>query len=200
MSDEGRPPSALNRSLAEASSRSEPRTKLGSLAGHLLAFSLAVLGGVLGILGAVVQEVRAGGLLLLPFVGAPIIEELLKPAGVYILLVRWPHLLRGQLHTAFLAALAGLSFGVIEALVYVNVYVSDRPDWFVTYRFTVAVLLHLTASFIVGLGINQGLLAWARGGSPLPRASRNFYIAAIALHAAFNAVAAALVLSGVLDV
>jgi RsiW-degrading membrane proteinase PrsW (M82 family) len=173
---------------------------LGTLAGHLLALSLAVVGGVLGILGAVVQEVSAGGFLLLPFLGAPIIEELLKPAGVYILLVRWPRLLRGRLHTAFLAALAGLSFGVIEALVYVNVYVSDPPDWFVTYRFTLPLLLHLTASFIVGLGINQGLLAWVRGGSPLPRATRNFYIAAIALHAVFNIVATALALSGVLDV
>lgn len=200
MSDEGQPPNALNRSLGQPSPGSEPRTVMGAFAGHFLAISLAVVGGVLGILGAVVQEVSAGGFLLLPFLGAPIIEELLKPAGVYILLVRWPRLLRGKLHTAFLAALAGLSFGVIEALVYVNVYVSDPPDWFVTYRFTLPLLLHLTASFIAGLGINQGLLAWVRGGSSLPRATRNFYIAAIALHAAFNIVATALALSGVLDV
>jgi hypothetical protein len=99
-----------------------------------------------------------------------------------------------------LAALAGLSFGVIEAIVYVSVYVSDPPDWFVTYRFTLPLLLHATASFIVGLGINRGLLDWARGGLPLPRATRNFYIAGISLHAAFNTVATALVLSGVFDV
>ena len=60
--------------------------------GHLFAISLALIGGVLGILGAVVQEMRTGGFLLLFFLGAPIIEEGLKPAGVYILLARWPRL------------------------------------------------------------------------------------------------------------
>jgi hypothetical protein len=99
-----------------------------------------------------------------------------------------------------LAALAGLSSGVIEAIVYVNVYVSDPPDWFVTYRFTIPLMLHATASFIVGLGISRGLLDWARSGSSLPKATRNFFVAGIALHAAFNIVATALVISGAFDV
>ncbi len=200
MSAGGQPPSSLSRRIAPASPRSGPRAILGAVGGHLFAVCLAVLGGILGIMGAAVQEVRAGGLLLLPFIGAPIIEEILKPVGVYVVLVRWPRLLRGRLHTALLAALAGLAFGVVEAVVYVKIYVPDPPDWFVTYRFTVPLLLHATASFIVGLGINQGLLNWARGRSPLPKATRNFYIAAIALHAAFNIVAVALVISGFLDV
>ena len=36
-------------------------------------------------------------------------------------------------------------------------------------------------------------------GAPLPKSSRNFFFAAIALHAAFNISAAVLVLSGVVD-
>ena len=158
---------------------------------------MALLGGVFGILGAVIQEVRGGGFLLLPFLGAPIIEEIVKPSGVYLLLVRWPRLLRGRLHTALLAALAGLSFGVIEALVYVEVYVPDAPSWFVTYRFTLPLFMHAAASFIVGLGINRGLLDWAGSGSPLPKATRNFYLAGIGLHAVFNTVAISLAIAGV---
>lgn len=177
----------------------EAETRPPSPFGHLLAAAVALLGGVFGIVGAFVQEVQTGGLLLLPFLGAPIIEELIKPSGVYLLLARWPRLLRGQLHTALLAALAGLSFGVIEAVVYVTLYVPDPPAWFVTYRFTVPLFLHATASFIVGLGINRGLLDWARAGSPLPKATRNFYLAGIGLHATFNTVATALVLAGVFD-
>ena len=199
MPTEGPPSSVLDDNGARASSDGGPRTALRGVAGHFLALSLALLGGILGILGAAIQEIRSGGLLLLPFIGAPIIEELLKPTGVYILLVRWPRLLRGQLYTALLAALSGLAFGVVEAVVYVNVYVSDPPDWFVTYRFTLPLLVHATASFIVGLGISQGLLSWARGGSPLPRATRNFYLAAIALHATFNIVATALVIASVFE-
>ncbi len=154
--------------------------------GHLLAVAVALLGGVFGIFGAFVQEAQTGGLLLLPFLGAPIIEELVKPCGVYLLLARWPRLLRGQLHTAFLASMAGLSFGVAEAVVYVTLYVPDAPAWFVAYRFTLPLFLHATASFIVGLGINPGLLDWASRGAPLPKATRNFYLAGIGLHAVFN--------------
>ena len=60
----------------------------------------------------------------------------------------------------------------VEAVVYVTVYVPDASDWFLTYRFTIPLLLHATASFIVGLGINESLLAWAKGGSPFPKATR----------------------------
>jgi len=190
----------MDKGEAELSSVAVPPSSANNPLRHLLAFSLAVLGGALGIVGALIQEFRSGGGLLLPFVGAPIIEEALKPIGVYILLLRWPYVLRRQLYTAVLAALAGLSFGVIEALGYVTLYVSDPPGWFVLYRFTIPLLLHTTASFIVGLGINQRLLDWARGRSPLPKASRNFFLAAVILHGLFNAVATALALAGVLDV
>ena len=177
----------------------QPLETLPSPAGDVIAVLIALLGGVLGIFGAFVQEIRSGGLLLLPFLGAPIIEELVKPCGVYLLLARWPRLLRGRLHTASLAALGGLSFGLVEAVVYLEVYVSDPPDWFVTYRLTLPLILHTTASFIVGLGINRGLLDWAGKGAPLPKSTRNFYLAGIGLHAAFNTVAAALSLAGVFD-
>jgi len=178
---------------------SEAEARPPSPFGHLLAVAVALLGGVFGIFGAFVQEVQTGGLLLLPFLGAPIIEELVKPSGVYLLLARWPRLLRGRLHTALLAAVAGLSFGVIEAVVYVTLYVPDPPAWFVTYRFTLPLFLHATASFIVGLGINRGLLDWARSGSPLPKATRNFYLAGIGLHAVFNTTVTALAVAGVFD-
>ncbi len=180
--------------MAPAPARGNP------LPGHLLAVVVAILGGLLGILGALVEEVRSGGGILLPFIGAPIIEEVLKPAGVYLILIRRPHLLRGRLHTAALSALAGLTFGLLEALVYVTLYVSKPPEWFVVYRFSLPLALHTTTSFMVGLGINQGLLTWARGGAPMPKASRNLYVAAIGLHAAFNITTTALAWSGLLDV
>ncbi len=176
-----------------------PPPRAGTLSRHLLAVCIALLGGALGIAGAFVQEFRTGGFLLLPFLGAPIIEEGVKPAGIYIMLIRWPHFLRGQLHTALLTAISGLSFGVIEAVTYVTLYVSDPSDLFVAYRFTLPLVLHTTSSFIVGLGLNQRLLDWAQGRAPLPKASRNLFIAAASLHGLYNTVAMALWLSGVLD-
>jgi len=167
---------------------------------YLFAVVVAAVGGLLGIIGAVIGEFQAGGLILLPLVAAPIIEEAMKPAGVYIALLRWPNALSSRLFTALLAALGGLVFGLIEAVVYVTIYISDPPEWFVTYRFTLPLALHATTSFIFGLGITIGLIDWAAGRGPLPLRTRNFYIAAVVIHAIFNTIAVTLALTGVFDV
>jgi len=165
---------------------------------RLLALGLALAGGVLGILGAVVQEVQAaGGGLLLIFVGAPVIEEALKPAGIYILLLRWPHAAGSRLSLALLTALSGLVFGIIESFVYVTLYFSDASSELVTYRFTVPLLLHTSASFLVGLGLSRAIIDWAAGRASFPQRTRNFYIAAVILHAAYNTTVVALAFTGV---
>ena len=167
---------------------------------YALAFFMAVLGGLLGIMGALFQEGQATlGFLLLPFLGAPIIEEALKPSGIYLALLWWPRALNSQLFTAILCAISGFVFGVIESLVYVAVYVEDPSDDFILYRFTVTLALHAIASFVVGLGINRRILDWAAGRTKLPKASRNFYIAGVAIHAIYNTTAVILSIAGVLD-
>ncbi|MGH8631010.1 MAG: PrsW family glutamic-type intramembrane protease [Burkholderiales bacterium] len=167
---------------------------------YVLVTLLALFGGVLGIIGAAVQELQATPLfILLLFIGAPIIEEALKPSGVYIALIRWPQALRSQLFTAVLTALSGLVFGIIESIVYVTVYVDDPSEAFVAYRFSVTLVLHAGASFLVGLGINYRVIDWAQGRAPLAKSSRNYYIAACVLHGAYNTIAFALAIAGVLD-
>jgi RsiW-degrading membrane proteinase PrsW (M82 family) len=166
---------------------------------YVLAFLMALIGGVLGILGAIFQEIQTTNFVLLPFIGAPVIEEALKPSGLYLVLLWWPRALNNQMFTAILCAISGLVFGIIESLVYVTLYVSDPSDGFVLYRFTVTLGLHALASFVVGLGINRKILDWAAGRGKMPKASRNYYIAGVAIHAIYNAVAIALSIAGVLD-
>jgi len=149
--------------------------------------------------GALLQELRAGGFLLLPIVGAPVIEETLKPLGVYLLLMRWPRVLRNQIYTACLSALAGLTFGLVESAAYVAFYVDEAPGWYPAYRFTIPVAMHTTASFIVGLAINRHLMDWAQGRARLPRTNRNLYFSAMAIHGIFNTIALALEIGGVFD-
>lgn len=163
---------------------------------HLLAVALALAGGMFGILGAFIEEAQAG--FLVPFVAAPIIEEALKPSGVYLLLAKWPHLLRNQLYTAYLAALGGVSFAVIENIIYLTIYFPEHTGGLVLYRFTVNLFLHSLTSFIVGFGINQRLLASVRGEVPLLAGNRKFFIAAIVLHALYNIGAAIAQASGLL--
>lgn len=150
-----------------------------------MAAGLVMIGGLVGIVGAIIEETKAFPLFA-PFVAAPIIEEALKPAGVYLLLGRFQNLLRNQLYTAYLSALAGLSFAVVENIVYLYIYFPDHTSSLVIYRFTVNVFVHSLASFIFGFGINQKLVASIKGEIPFLTGSKKFFIAAILLHAFYN--------------
>lgn len=181
-----------------AESESLPATAASDLARiglQALAVTLALLGGALGLIVAAFQELRSFDLLIV-FVGGPLIEEALKPAGVYVLLLRWPQALLGRLHTAFLTALGGFAFGVVESLIYVNLYFPDNGSDYVVFRFTVPVLMHVSSSFLVGLGLTRSLIDWAAGRAPLPAAARNYYAAGVLLHAMYNLTAVILELSG----
>jgi RsiW-degrading membrane proteinase PrsW (M82 family) len=166
---------------------------------QLLALSMALLGGLLGAMGALVQEMQSGAGILLAFVAAPFIEEALKPAGIYLLLIRWPQALRGRWHAAVLTGISGFAFGQIESLVYIKLYFPDHGGDFVLYRFTVPVLVHFTASFLVGMGLSRAVIDWAAGRAKLPKETRRFFITAVCLHAAYNITAVALSIAGVLD-
>ena len=149
---------------------------------------IALTGGLFGILAAGYQN-SGYGLLVAAFVIAPILEESVKPCGVYWLYARRPQALPGRMYTACLSALAGLMFGIIESFVYVGVYYLEYDELeptFVIWRFTVCLLLHTTCSFIVGWGINEKLIAWVRGEVPFLQGNRKFFFTAMAIHSAYN--------------
>ncbi len=158
---------------------------------------MALAGGVLGVLGALIEEAQAG--ILVPFVAAPMIEEALKPSGVYLLLGKWPDLLRSRRYTAYLAALGGASFACVENIIYLTIYFPDHTAGLVLYRFTVNVFVHALASFIVGFGINQRLAASVRGEVPLLSGNKRFFIAAMVLHGLYNIGAVIAEASGLLQ-
>jgi hypothetical protein len=176
-----------------------PAPKPVSWRTHARVIFLALFGGVLGIVGSVFGEIRSGGFLLLPIVGAPVIEEAFKPIGVYLGLVRWPNALKNRLYVALLCAGAGIVFGLLESTMYVFVYARDHPDWYPYFRYTVPVALHAVASFTVGLGLDRGVVDWVNRGAPLPSRTRRFYIAGVTIHAIYNTTAIILALAGVLD-
>ena len=168
---------------------------------QMVVLCVALLGGVLGILGSLVSEIqRGGGFVILPIIiAAPMIEEGMKPAGVYIGLLKWPHALRNQLHVALLCALGGLVFGLIESWIYVNVYVDDGSDAFVRFRYTVPVAMHVICSFVYGWGVNRSIIDWANGRGKVARSTRRAYIAAAVIHGTYNLMAIVLSVAGVLD-
>jgi hypothetical protein len=160
--------------------------------------ALALFGGILGIVGSFLSEVRSGGLLLLPL-GAPIIEEAFKPIGVYLGFVRWPAALTNRLYVALLCAGAGIVFGLVESTMYVFVYATDQGDWYPYFRYTIPVALHGIASFTVGLGLDRTIVDWVNRGAPFPKRTRRFYLAGVTIHGIYNSTAVILAVSGVLD-
>jgi RsiW-degrading membrane proteinase PrsW (M82 family) len=167
---------------------------------HVWIVLLALVGGLLGIAGSVLSEAGSiGGFLLLPFLGAPIIEEAFKPIGVYIAMSRWPNALRNQGYVAALCALSALVFGLLESAMYVLVYAPDESATYAYFRFTVPVAMHMLASFVVGLGLTYAVVRWVSRAERLPRRSRNFYFAGVTIHAIYNTTVIALELAGVLD-
>ena len=157
---------------------------------RVLAPLVALGGGVVGLVGAAIEEGLRGGLFG-PFVAGPMIEEALKPTGVYLLLARWPQVLRSRLYTAFLAALGGLTFAIIENIIYTEVYFPEHSSQMVLFRYTAGLLLHTGCSFIVGFGINQKLIASVKGEIPFLSANKRFFIIPMVLHSVYNILAVA---------
>jgi hypothetical protein len=149
---------------------------------------MAAVGGVLGILGAAIQELSYVSIVVV-FVAAPMIEEVMKPTGVYILLARWPTVLTSRLFTAALAAVGGLSFAVVENIVYLNLYFPEHTQTLVVFRYSACLGLHTVCSFILGFGINQRLLASVRGEIPLLAGNKKYFIIPMIIHSLFNVAA-----------
>jgi len=155
---------------------------------RILAFLIAALGGVLGVLGAIIQELSQG-FLLVAFVAAPMIEEVMKPSGVYILLARWPKVLTSRIYTALLAAVGGLSFAVVENIIYLQFYFPEHTQTLVVFRYSACLTMHVVCSFILGFGINQKLLASVRGEIPLLQGNKKFFVIPMIIHSLFNIMA-----------
>ena len=166
---------------------------------YILVVCVSLIGGLLGIGGAFVSEVGSGGILLGVFIGAPVIEEAFKPIGVYLSLVKWPEVLRSQMFIALLCAGGGLVFGILEALTYLYVYVPEHTTRFKLYRLTIPLALHAVASYTVGLGLDQRIVGVVNRGDPLPKRTRNFYLAGVGMHATFNISVTILSVSGLVD-
>jgi RsiW-degrading membrane proteinase PrsW (M82 family) len=152
---------------------------------HILAPLLALVGGCFGILGAAYAEFFHGSILP-AYIGAPIIEEALKPSGIYLILARWPRALRNQLYTSFLAALGGICFAVIENLVYLNIYIDNPAYQLIFWRYTAGIGVHALCSFIFGWGINQKLMASIKGETKFLSFGKRFFFSAMALHSLYN--------------
>ena len=157
-------------------------------------YALAILGGAIGILAAVVEEFRLGtltGQALVMVLAAPAVEEICKPIGLVFIIDKRPHWLRGRLQIVIMAVLGAAAFATIENALYVYLYHRNAGPGFILWRYVVCTGMHLTASCIFGLGLAK---AWTKarqrnieetGGFDIDDCFR-YYVAAVVIHGAYN--------------
>ena len=83
---------------------------------------------------------------------------------------------------------SGLIFGVVENLIYLNVYIPDPEPGIVAWRWSICTLLHTGCSVIASIGVVQ-IWRHFQIHSRMPRLTDGsaWIVAAIVIHGIYNA-------------
>ena len=128
----------------------EPQWKQSKLVNILLLF-YAIGGGFFACLGAFIEE-SLRIIPLVPFLVAPLIEEILKPIGVILVLEDKPSWIKNKWQIFWLCIVGALVFSFLENLLYIYVYTKNTNTVnFIIFRYIVCTSVHL---------ISTGILAW----------------------------------------
>lgn len=122
----------------------------------LVTAALIVLAGPWGVIGALWEGMAGGGLgagLAAVVIFGPVSEEIMKIALALWVVEKRPYLFKSIWQILVAAAAGGLMFGVIENLMYLNVYIPEATPKLAKFRWTVCTGLHVNCSFVAGVGL-----------------------------------------------
>ena len=164
-----------------------------------LTLLIALAAGPWAVVGALMNSSQSiSGALMLVFFG-PVTEELMKIAGVTLVIEKWPYALRGAAQIVICSIAGGLAFAAIENLLYLYVYVPNPSHKLIVWRWTACVALHTVCSFIAGLGtVRVWRHVWRAHAPPRLALALPFIVAASVTHGLYNATALALEKSGLM--
>jgi hypothetical protein len=120
----------------------------------LATFLIALAAGPWGVFGAIFGGMQGGGggFAAYTIIG-PVTEEIMKIAAALWVIERKPYLFKSMLQIFLCAAAGGAAFGVIENVIYLNLYTSNPSPEYAFWRWTVCTSLHVNCSFIAGVGL-----------------------------------------------
>ncbi len=155
--------------------------------------------GPFAVIGALITQTSTWWALLLICVFGPIIEEILKIAGVYYLAEQRPWLVINRLSLVIIACISGLTFGLIENLIYIYIYIQNPSPEIIFYRWVVCTALHVTCSTIAGFGIAQ---MWHKSHTTAkpanPAIATPYLVTAILIHMIYNTFAVGMSISNLI--
>lgn len=164
----------------------------------LLAMGLAaMLSGPFAILGALIGSGGALSVVILVVVFAPLVEEMLKVAGILYLAEVRPWLVPSATALVIVAVCSGLVFAAIENWLYLSVIIDDPTAEIVRWRWTFGPLVHGTGSLLAGIGVaRMWRMLPTRGLRPDFKVAAGWIIAATIVHGGYNLFATWLELYG----
>jgi len=152
----------------------------------MIVYLLGLLGGVVGTLAAIWDELAQGAWLAAIFV-VPAIEEICKPIAIILILEKRPHWFRNAAEVFLLAVLGAVVFSVLENPVYIYVYAPHEGPAFAVFRFTVCLSVHVSATAVLGVGLAR---MWRRmhtkGVAFSVEYCFRYYLVAAGIHALYN--------------
>ena len=151
---------------------------------------LILAAGPWAIVGAIWGSGQTAFSLLAIIVFGPVVEELMKAAAALYVVEKKPFLYRSPVQILLSVFAGALVFAVIENLIYLNFYIPAPSPGLVRWRWTVCVALHAGCSLISAMGLMR---VWRDAGrrEDRPRISLAFpyFITAVIIHGAYNALA-----------
>ena len=157
----------------------------------------AVLSGPFAILGALFGTGGALSTVVLVVILAPLVEEMLKVAGVLYLTEVRPWLVLSAPALVIIALCSGLVFAAIENGFYLGVITEDPTPEIVRWRWTFGPLIHGSGSLLAGIGVARMWFALdVHGRRPDFKVAAPWIITAAVLHGAYTAFAVWLELFG----
>lgn len=135
--------------------------------------------------------------MVLVVIFAPLVEEMLKVAGVLYLAEVRPWLVPSAGALVVVAVCSGLVFSAIENGFYLGVIITDPSPDIVRWRWTFGPLIHGTGSLLAGIGVARMWYSLdTHDRRPDFKVAAPWIIAATILHGSYNAFAIWLELFG----
>ena len=129
------------------------RARTGPLQSWGAVLVLALLAGPWAVLGAFYGSGRTAFSIVAIVVVAPVVEETMKIALASVTLEKRPFLFTSPVQILICGLAGGLVFGIVENLLYLNVYISDPGSGIVAWRWSVCTALHAGCSLIASIGL-----------------------------------------------
>jgi RsiW-degrading membrane proteinase PrsW (M82 family) len=175
---------------ARRSATPASRRRFAVIAAALVAGPAGIIGAFLGAFASV-GSLRA--VVLAVVLIGPAVEEFVKAASALYLAEQRPWLVPSGWTLVAVVVAGGLGFAAIENWVYLTIYIEDPTEAIIRWRWIFGPLVHGSASLLAGLGVRR---IWRHthttGAQPDAQRALPWFIASVALHGTYNAVAVVL--------